>query len=341
MSNRPPGPHLPAFGSHGPFDPEEQAVILEVVRAVPADQFPELLAAVATQVERLEELGALINRYPSLLGEQRLAGRCRNLDSLVERLGGSGLSRFDMYVPTRAQLGRSLVMAEVNFYRLLRLVCREALPVEASEACLARVDARLCQCLYVRLAEEVLRHIASDRKLSHHEWRPAVLALVQIWDRNTYRLQDVFPVLQATWDARRRVPATLGTLMGTSEMFGLIREGADPAFVEALTDAEQTPEMASAFREFLFGASTETLRQLEEGISSGAHTVIDRSQLAADLLNDACGPGDDPATAMFAFFLARHGQAAARRLIEAPGPKRSAEEYVLLRHLQLTSTASS
>ena len=231
----------PTLGPHGPFDPEEQQLILQVVQAVSQESNPDLLAAMCSQTQQLEELGRVINRYPSTLGEQRLGVRYRNLDSLVDRLGGCGLSRFDMYVPTRAQLGRGLIMAEVNFYRLLRLICSQALPEENSKALQERVDASLCKSLYARLAEEVLRHIVSDPKLSGNEWRPAVLALVEIWDRNRYRLQDYFPVLQATWDARRRVPATLGTLMGTSEMFGLMREGGDPSFVEALTAAEQDP----------------------------------------------------------------------------------------------------
>ena len=98
--------------------------------------------------------------------------------------------------------------------------------------------------------------------------------------------------------------------------------------------------MADAFREFLFGTSTETLLELEAGISSGEHMVIRREELSEELLNDAYRPGDDPATALFAFFLARHHQAAARRLLGAPGPKRTAEEYVLLRHLQRISGAT-
>jgi hypothetical protein len=49
---------------------------------------------------------------------------------------------------------------------------------------------------------------------------------------------------------------------------------------------------------------------------------------------DAHTFGGDPALAMFEFFLSRHLQAAARRQADLPGPKRTAEEYVMLHYLE-------
>ena len=40
------------------------------------------------------------------------------------------------------------------------------------------------------------------------------------------------------------------------------------------------------------------------------------------------------ALAMFEFFLSRHLPAAARRQADLPGPKRTAEEYVMLHYLE-------
>jgi hypothetical protein len=44
--------------------------------------------------------------------------------------------------------------------------------------------------------------------------------------------------------------------------------------------------------------------------------------------------GGDPALALFEFFLSRHLQATARRSSGTPGPKRTAEEYVMLHFLE-------
>ena len=60
-------------------------------------------------------------------------------------------------------------------------------------------------------------------------------------------------------EARRRVRATLGTLMGTAEMFRLMQEGCDPQFVDYLGRPDCTEDEAAAFREFLFGLFNEEL----------------------------------------------------------------------------------
>ncbi len=160
------------------------------------------------------------------------------------------------------------------------------------------------------------------------------MALAQLWERADYRLSDFFPVLAATWDARRRVRATLGTLMGTAEMFRLMQEGCDPRFVDYLERADCTEDEAAAFREFLFGIFTEQLSELEAQLRCGQKQLISLDDLG-DTTRCRDAPMDgDPALAMFDFFRSRHLQATARRRAGLPGPKRTAEEYVMLDYLE-------
>lgn len=330
------------FGPHGPFDADERRVIVDLVDSVRVSgRAQDIIDAVAALVARLERLGALIDSMPSLFRSQSLGSRQRDLSSLVEMLSRSNLSNFDMFVPTRALLGRDLVMAEVNFYRLLRLACDEALAEPERARHRAEVDRLLCACLYSRLVEEVLKHIASDPTVAQETRGKAVLALAQLWERNAYRISDFFPVLEAAWEARRHVPATLGTLMGTAEMFGLLREGCDPAFVEYLGRPDHTEEEGDAFREFLFGALTEKLKVVQQQMTESGMRCIKRTDSAVrGLVCDAAVEDQtDPASAMFEFFLTRHLQAAARRLADLPGPKRTAEEYVILHYLENLDSA--
>ena len=324
------------FSDHGPFDVEERAIIREVVEAVERHghpHAPSLLARAREDIERLDQVGCALERYPSLFDEQALGSRRRGLDSLVEVLSRSNLSNFPMFLPTRALLGRNLVLAEVNFYRLLRIVCCDALPPETAGTLRAKVDRLLCACLYTRLAEEVLTHIASDGTVTRPTREKAVLALTHLWQRAAYRIDGVFPVLQATWEARRRVPVTLGTLLGASEMFRLLQAGCDERFVDYLV-SDGSEEHAAALREFLFGATTEQLARIE------ARRLANNGLVDADECADIRTAADpdamsgDPALGMFEFFLSRHLQAAARRIAGLDGPKRTAEEYVLLRYLK-------
>ncbi len=327
------------FAGLGPFDEDERAVILDVVKAVKdTKRGPELVAIVQRNISLLDRMGALLTDYPSLFAEQALGRRRRDLASLVDLLSRSNGSNFDMFLPTRALVGRNLVMGEMNFYRLLRFIYREAkaehaLEVSDDDTLMSRINDLLCHCLYTRLADEVLSHLASDDLVARAERQKAVLVLSHIWERVTYRIRDYLPVLEATWEARRRVRPVLGTLMGSSEMFQLIQAGCDERFVDYLVRPEHTKEEAGAFREFLFGATTEQLSQLEEKLRvDKKHTVC----------SDDLGPnhrapnrmGVDPALAMFEFFLSRHLQATARRQADLPGPKRTAEEYVMLHYLE-------
>ncbi len=158
---------------------------------------------------------------------------------------------------------------------------------------------------------------------------------MHIWEQATYRVSDFFPVLQATWEARRRVPVTLGTLIGTAEMFGLIQAGCDERFVDYLVRPDHSEDEAAAFREFLFGATTEQLDRVRAEMSGTGKSVIGKDELSTENMPlDAHTFGGDPALTMFEFFLSRHLQAAARRQADLPGPKRTAEEYVMLHYLE-------
>ena len=332
------------FHPCGPFDEDEQALIQELVDAVRQSSAPQaqtLLATVLHNVGLLNRLGQVVCDYPSLHAEQHLGSRHRSMSTLIDLLSRSNLSNFHMFLPTRALLNRDLVMAEANFYRLLRYVCNEALDGQLARALLTRVERCLRLCLYTRLAEEVLTHIASDATLSKAPRERAVLSLCEIWDQVSFRVQDFFPLLEVTWEARRRVPTVLGSLMGTAEMFQLIAAGCDPEFVDYLTGHDE--EMAAAFREFLFGSTTETLQRIEQLMEAAGKKVIGQGELGDSIsIADPSSSKGDPASVLYRFFLSRHLQAAARRLGNLTGPKRTAEEYVMLHYLerQISSTAA-
>lgn len=324
------------FLDDGPFDRDERVTIHAVASAVAVNGGGELLATIRQNIELLDELGTLLSRYPSHFDAQSLGRRQRDHSTLVDLLCESNLSNFEMFLPSRAILGRALVMAEMNFYRLLRFVCEDALGEADRVELRPRVELHLCQCIYIRLAGELLTNIATDFGVDRAEREKAVLALLLIWDRSAYRLTRILPVLHATWEARRRVIVAGGTLLGVTEMFQLLMAGCDRRFVDLLVRPERTVDEAAAFREFLFGATTEELETLQERLSSSA-----ASSISAGELTTICGRimdrSADPALAMFEFFLARHLQARARRQAKLPGPKRTAEEYVMLHYLATLS----
>lgn len=319
------------YGPNSPFDDEERAAIQRIYASVCASakpDAPDFALAIARQIACLEWLGQVLSEYPSPLGEQTLGSRSRGLQTLVDTLSATDPASFEFFLPTRALLGRALVMAECNFYRLLRHVCAEALD-EAEGADLREQAAeRLRICLYTKLVEEVLSAIASDPDLANDVRSKAVVALAQIWERRlTYRVRDFFPILEATWQARMRFTAVGGTLSGTQEMFDLFIAGGDPRFVDYFTRPHPSPDEIEAFREFLLGATTEELDRLAKEMAQNGNYAV--------RIHDRAVAGEhDAATIFYGFFRSRQLQATARRLAKVPGPQRTAEVYVMISYLE-------
>jgi hypothetical protein len=330
------------FSAAGPFDDWEQVTIRAVHDAIEEDEPGSPFAAtVRRNVSLISRLAELLSEFPSVFEAQSLGKRQRNLKSLIDMLSRADLSNFDVFLPTRSLLGRTLIMAEMNFYRFLRYVATESLSEERAAEFMPRTDKHLCHCIYTRLAGDLLTSISSDNSVNLEIRKRAVLSLLQVREQIAVRISDFLPLLQATWDARRNIVVTGGTLMGTTEMFQLLERGCDGRFVDLLVRPDHTQNEAEAFREFLFGATTEHLAELEE-MQAESNTQSAKMEGLSNVptphsLDDSAS---DPTLAMFEFFLSRHLQAAARRQGGLPGPKRTAEEYVMIQFLRTQDNLS-
>ncbi|MDX9975379.1 MAG: hypothetical protein RBU21_20500 [FCB group bacterium] len=318
------------YGPHSPFDLDARQTIERIyVRVLECGRpdAKDLALAIRRQMVCLEWLGEVLSAYPSPLGQQTLGHRHRELQTLVDALSRISPSTFEFHMPTRALLGRALVMAESNFYRLLRHVCLDTLCDESGRSLYEQASRRLRVCLYTKLAEEVLSAIATDAQQEHSTRSKAVVALAQIWEqRLTFRVSEFFPILEATWEARQRFTATGGTLSGTQEIFELFQAGCDPRFVEYFGRPTHGEDEIEAFREFLFGASTEELDRLAREMAARGEYSI--------LLSDRVDTSDlDAATVLYEHFGSRHLQSTARRVANVPGPKHTAEAYIMIHYL--------
>lgn len=319
------------YGPHSPFDAGERETIAAVVSAIESSdngRAGSFISVIAQHISALEELGTALARYPSPADTQTLGERHRGLDTLVDTLCGSSPANFEIYLPTRAFVGRAIVMAESNFYRMLRHACEGALPEGERRTTLVRhVERMLRNALYTRLCEDVLSSIASDKNVARAIRSEAVVALVRVWDQQLqYRLAEFFPLLEATWEARQHSAVIGGTLSGASEIIELMQAGCHPEFVDYFVRPMLSDDELGAFREFLFGKTTEELAALEQ--------KMEAEGMASIALDGAPRqPVTDVASVLYEFFRRRHLQALARRFGELPGPKHTAEEYVMIYYL--------
>jgi len=321
---------VPDAGGHQPLQPEELALVEQVSAALRQVDTPEAnatLAAVDRQMASLALFGELLTRYPSPLEEQHLGPMRRGLETLVETMVHTDQATFPFRAPTQALVGRAMNMAQINFLRMLWHVSG-SLPDAAQAASLRETAARrLRACVHTRLVEEVLADIVTDALVEPGLRAQAVRNLAQLWgNRLTWRVHTFFPILAATWEARQRVRVVGGSLAGNCEMFQLLTSGCDAEFVELLCDRDYGEVEVQAFREFLFGTSSEELDRLALRMATEGLTSIE-----LDSRLDGSGAATrDAGSILFEFFRARLVQCAARRTAKLAGPRHTAEGYVML-----------
>jgi len=303
----------------------------------------DFLARMAKGVARVECVAEALEAYPAILHEKKLGVRERSLETLVEHLAQADDSNYELFVPTRAIVGRTLVVAELNFWRMIGYlagevdsICVDPGSKAELDAVRAEVDEWLHGCVYTLLAEEVLGSIARDPDQPCELRTCAVEKLVGIWGNYLHwAVRDFFPLLQATWSARRRIRVSIGTTLGVSEMMRLLQAGCDMEFVEYFARPNPTQDEARAFQEFLIGVPTEAIRSLVQLMEEEGRTCMspEEARQALGLVTPENDTGHAGVRA-YRFFRERHLQASARRLRNEPGPRRTAEEYVMIYFLE-------
>jgi len=322
---------------HHPLQPAEFALVEQVLDALAQQDTEAADATAATirhHVDSLGKFGELLARYPSPLEDQQLGGQRRGLDTLVDTMVATDQATFPFRAPTQALVGRAMNMAQINVLRLLWHVTG-GLPDPVAAATLRELAAvRLRASVHCRLVEEALADIVTDGSIARAVREQGVRNLAQLWgNRLTWRVGTFFPILEATWEARQRVRVIGGSLVGTCEMFQLLVEGGEPEFVELLMDRDHGEAEVVAFREFLFGTSSEELERLAQRMAAEGRTSIEIDARVGDAKRDA-------GSILFEFFRSRLVQCSARRTAKLPGPRHTAEGYVMLAWLDRQSRAS-
>ena len=326
---------------------DEKRLIRDITDSLKESRNPDaahLDQAICESIARLSDLARVMNAYPSLLESQSLGQQRRDTTSLIEALSNATLFTVDMLLPMRAAIGQVYVMARLNLFRLLHQVAQEALGGRDDFTAVEdAIGGRISQSIHNKVIESLLIAIVCDDSLERAVRTKAATALTHLWeDRFSRRIEAFLPVLETTWEARRQTTVQLGTLMGVSEIFALMRAGGDIRFLDYFSRKTCPPEELQAFREFLFSVSTEELESLSNKMVKdqgrpASHPGVDTTlSLSPTYLYNHSAT--DFVTQLYLFFVKRHLEAHARRIRNLPGPKRTAEEYVMVYFLEQSCT---
>ncbi|MEE2709653.1 MAG: hypothetical protein VYA69_08655 [Gemmatimonadota bacterium] len=313
--------------------------IIDALHASDRSDAPELEQSIEDSTERLERLATLMMAYPSLRQSQKLGEQTRNHTTLIEALSDATPFTTDLVLPMRVMVGQTYVVARLNFFRLLHRLATET---ETQPAVEDAIMERISQTIHAKVIEILLVSIVGDKTLEEPVRTKGAEALTCFWeDRLASGLETFRPVLQATWEARRKITVQLGTMMGVSEIFSLMGKGCDYRFIDYFGRETCPQEEQQALEEFLFGLSKEQIESLKTKMVDGSQPVVDPllepAPLDASYLDHHSLT--DFVTRLYLFFVKRHLEAMTRRVSGVQGPARTAEEYVMIYFLEQDDTA--
>jgi len=311
------------------------AEVLAVVRRVDPARHVSLEATLA----RLRRLAEIVRDCPPLTASAAWWGdrgaRAYTVDSLVEQLCRVHDYDLELHMPTKAVLGQAFLVAKINLLKALGYSLASA---GGDASLVARVEREVAQSIYTKLAEELFESIVTDERGDARVRQNAAKHLMRIWEeRLELEVDDFAPLLESAWEARARVVPVLGTLLGTHEVFRLFREARDKRLLDHFGEDDVGEDELLAFEEFLFGLSHEEIGRLRAHMLAEARPVITLDQARA-LLGDLpstvaaanAANAANAAQALYSSYKKRKVNAQHRASTGAPGPKRTAEEWVML-----------
>ena len=319
----------------------EESVVVELWNYLAArddTRGEEGKAALIMALVRLEKIWEAIEVHPSILRGQTLGARHTDVRSLIETLSTCNPYSTEAFLPTRGALVRAFLHAKLNFCRFLGHLVTELLGddpgASASRPAIERIQtSAVCNVM----AEDILRLIASDHDLALELRRKATWVLVQMWeDRACHVVPRFFPVLDSVWQAKTQVTVSYGTLSGASELLDIIAEGCDPTFLDCFALDSVSDDEVFALQEFMFNFSYEHLQQLQAYMAETGELNLDAGRVATILKL----PADDlhiqtcTCEEMIFTFRERQSMANHRRALDLPGPKRTAEGYLMVHLLE-------
>jgi hypothetical protein len=321
-----------------------QAFAVSVLDRHESELVEQAMAAVAarspTDAQILQNLIAELRATSELLDRQRplrrptaLGGEARDENTLIDHLCQlDGLSG-DLALPLKATLSRTHLLTKINFLR--GFVKATAALVDHPGATKMTHDLReeVAQSIYTLLSEELFLALLRKPDVARRTKQRAADQLITIWDDAALEIDDFAPLLESAWHARNRISTAYGTLLGATETFRLVTEDCSPEVLEFFGRDGMSADESAAFEEFLFNMTSEELATLRRAMQQ-QHVSAASPAWAAEVLGrqieDLEHSHEIDPMALYRSYNRRQLAADFRLMSGAPGPRRTAEGYLMV-----------
>lgn len=302
-----------------------QRALVAVAARSPADA--DILRGL---MEELRATSNLLDRQRPLRRPTALGGEARDEQTLMEHLCTiDGLSG-DLALPLKATLSRTYLLTKINF---LRGFVKATTVIEGCAPMAHDLREELAQSIYTLLAEELFLALLRKPDVSRRTKQRAADQLITVWDDAALEIDDFAPLLESAWHARNRINSAYGTLLGATETFRLVTEDCSPDVIDFFGRDGMSADESAAFEEFLFNMTSEELATLRRAMQQ-QHVTAASPAWAAEVLGRQIEELEhsheiDPIS-LYRSYQRRQLAADFRLMSGAPGPRRTAEGYLMV-----------
>jgi hypothetical protein len=314
------------------LDRHESELVEQAMAAVAA-RSPADAQILQNLINELRATSELLDRQRPLRRPTALGGEARDESTLIDHLCGiDGLSG-DLALPLKATLSRTHLLTKINFLR--GFVKATAALGDTPQAAKMTHELReeVAQSIYTLLAEELFLALLRKPDVSRRIKQRAADQLITIWDDAALEIDDFAPLLESAWHARNRINTAYGTLLGATETFRLVTEDCSPEVLEFFGRDGMSADESAAFEEFLFNMTSEELATLRRAMQQ-QHVSAASPAWAAEVLGrqieDLEHSHEIDAMALYRSYQRRQLAADFRLMSGAPGPRRTAEGYLMV-----------
>lgn len=316
------------------LDRHETEVVDQALRIVAA-RAPKDAQILRDLIDQLRQTNALLDSCRPLRSPTALGGEGRNERTLIDHLVTlDGLSG-DLTLPLKATLSRTCLLTKIMFLRgfiKATIACHEDGATHI-RALVHDLNEELAQSIYTLLCEELFLALLRKRDIKMSIKRCAADQLISIWDDATIEIDDFAPMLESAWHARNRVTSNYGCLLGASETFRLASEDCNPLVIDFFAREDRSKDEGQAFEEFLFNMTTEELATLRAAMRDAGLTAVSpawAAQIVGRQLEELEHSREIDPMALYRSYNRRQLAADYRLMSGAPGPRRTAEGYLIV-----------
>ena len=314
------------------LDRHETELVEQAMTAVAAHSASDALVLQGLIAE-LKQTSDLLDRQRPLRSPTALGGEVRNEATLIEHLCTiDGLSG-DLVLPLKATQSRTYLLTKINFLRGFVKATSVLTESPTQQRMTHDLREELAQSIYTLLAEELFLALLRKPDVSRRTKQRAADQLITVWDDAALEIDDFAPLLESAWHARNRINSAYGTLLGATETFRLVTEDCSPEVLEFFGREGMSADESAAFEEFLFNMTSEELATLRRAMQQ-QHLSAASPAWAAEILGRQIEELEhfhevDP-MALYRSYQRRQLAADFRMMSNAPGPRRTAEGYLMV-----------